>query len=655
MAAAALCRGEAGWPRAGLTPESSADTLSFSVRKAKSPEFSRPVDKDTPRSRKLAAATRDAHRPRKEPLLTQIASFVDLFVWLLVLKSFFLPLFIIPTGSMAETLAGAHATHTCPNCGYEYPVGFHTDEGPRVVQCPNCRFQQPTRRESPAGVSLRAKAGDRIVVHGWPFDFGGRFAPQRWDVVVFKNPNEPDVNYIKRLIGLPGETIEIIDGDIFVKDRDDDGTLRPARKTTQAQRALWFPYYDHDYRPEKAAEDWVAKKSLGGPRWTDYRPRWVALRDQAGWVGLDTRAPRFDGLQQARNEIQFVTDATDDALPGAVVDTYGYNAYDRGPLSVVYRNVTDVRLSTDVEIRGGDGYVELIISKYEDLFYARLRADGRVAFGRIQPDAEPTPERAVLGEADRREEWGQTRITLPSHPIRFSLGHADYRVSVAIDGETVLESSPVQYSIAPEAARERSPLLRQQRLEQQQRMERRELEERQRRMSQRMPAGQRRRLEQQQLMEQQRLEHEQLLTQQRSVVQPPTVAAPTIRIAAEQVQASLAHLLIERDVYYTSGNLHNRDTRAGTGTQGHPITLKDDAYFVLGDNSPNSLDSRAWTVPMLGPHLQAAYAERRYEIGTVPADQLIGRAFLVYWPGFMPLTGQGLHFLPDFGRVRWIH
>jgi signal peptidase I len=612
------------------------------------------VDRETRRPRKLASATRDARRLRKEPLLTQIASFVDLFVWLLVLKSFFLPLFIIPTGSMAETLAGAHATHTCPNCGCQYPVGFHTDQGPRVVQCPNCRLQQPTRLESPAGVPLHAKAGDRIVVHGWPFVLGGPFAPRRWDVVVFKNPNEPDVNYIKRLIGLPGETIEIIDGDIFVKGRDQE-TLRPARKTPQAQRSLWFSYYDHDYRPETATEDWLAEKWLGGPRWAGYRPRWAPVREPAGWVGLDTREPRFDGLQQARREIQFATDATDDSRPGAVVDIYGYNAYERGPESVVYRNVTDVRLTTDVEIDGGDGYIELIISKYEDLFYARLRADGQVSFGRIESGAGETRPAAASGATGRREEWGKTKIALPAYPIRFSLGHADYHVSVEIDGDVVLESSPAQYSITPETARERSLLRKEQRLEQQQQLERRQLAEQQDRLLQRVPAGQRLRLEHQQRLERQQLERQQLLTQQRMVMQHQMVAAPTIRIAAERVQASFAHLLIERDVHYTSGDFRDRGTRAGIGTQGHPITLNDDAYFVLGDNSPNSLDSRAWTESMLGPHLQAAYAERTYEIGTVPADQMIGRAFLVYWPGFMPLAGQSLHFLPDLGRVRWIH
>lgn len=548
------------------------------------------MNKDTSRSKKLAVAARDTRKPHREPFLAQIASFVDLFVWLLVLKSFFLPLFIIPTGSMAETLAGAHATHTCPNCGCEYAVNFRTSAGPHVVQCPNCRYQQEARRpDNPDGVRLNEKAGDRIVVHGWPYDIGGRFGPRRWDVVVFKNPNEPDINYIKRLIGLPGETIELIDGDIFVKGQHDDA-LHLARKTPQAQRSLWFPYYDHDYPPRESTQDWVGRQENKRSRWPAYHPRWVARSDQSGWEKVDTRTPRFNGTELPHSQIQFVTRDDDDTRPGRIFDVYGYNAYERDLRGPVYNDVTDVRLSTDVEIEDGDGYVELSISKYDDFFYARLHADGRLTLEHAR------------SPAGQRELWGQQHMGLPARPIQFALGHADYRVAVEIDGRTALESSPARYSIMPKLARQRSPLVR------------------------------------------------------RPGQIPP---APRIRIAAQRVQAAFAHLLIERDVYYVSANLRDRGVipggRPGTATQGHPITLKDDAYFVCGDNSPASHDSRAWSEQELGPHLRAAYTDGKYDIGTVPADQMIGRAFFVYWPGFLPLGNTGLNILPDLGRLRWIN
>ena len=531
------------------------------------------MKKNSASKTRLGPANRDARHLAKEPLLTQAASFVELFVWLLVLKSFFLPLFIIPTGSMAETLAGAHADYTCPNCGYEYQVGFHEAQGPTVIQCPNCRYQLLTRQARLDGVKLINKAGDRIIVHGWPYDIGSWFAPHRWDVVVFKNPNDPDVNFIKRLIGLPGETIEIIDGDIFVRGKD-EAEVHPARKTVHAQRALWFPYFDQDYPPKAPTRDGAARLlQLSHPRWPDYHPHWVATTPSSAWKDLETRTPSFPGRESGRDEIVFASHDQPKEI-GEILDVYGYNN-----IGAFYNNVTDVRVSTDVHLTDGSGYLELIVSKYDNVFFARLYADGHV-----------TLERAVLG-SDDREAWGEVRIELPDRGVNFALGHADYHVAVEIDGQTLLESTAEQYPITAKQAKENS--------------------------------------------------HKPL----------PSI----IRLAAQQVNAQLAHLRIERDVYYTSGNLREGMTQPGTGTQDHPITLRDDAYFVCGDNSPGSHDSRAWSESTLGPHLRQAYEAHTYDLGTVPADQMIGRAFFVYWPGFMPFTEKGPNLLPDFGRIRWIN
>ena len=73
--------------------------------------------------------------------------------------------------------------------------------------------------------------GDRLFVtkysygyskHSFPFSpniFKGRILPskpKRGDVVVFKTPADNRTDYIKRLIGLPGDEIQFINGDIYI-------------------------------------------------------------------------------------------------------------------------------------------------------------------------------------------------------------------------------------------------------------------------------------------------------------------------------------------------------------------------------------------------------------------------------------------------------
>ncbi|MCL2856064.1 MAG: signal peptidase I [Defluviitaleaceae bacterium] len=45
--------------------------------------------------------------------------------------------------------------------------------------------------------------------------------PQRLDVVVFESPDGEDVTYVKRIIGLPGEVLEIVNGQVFINGADE--------------------------------------------------------------------------------------------------------------------------------------------------------------------------------------------------------------------------------------------------------------------------------------------------------------------------------------------------------------------------------------------------------------------------------------------------
>ena len=52
--------------------------------------------------------------------------------------------------------------------------------------------------------------GDYLLVDELSYRFE---QPERGDVIVFKSPQDPSVYFIKRIVGLPGETIEV-DGNV---------------------------------------------------------------------------------------------------------------------------------------------------------------------------------------------------------------------------------------------------------------------------------------------------------------------------------------------------------------------------------------------------------------------------------------------------------
>ena len=183
-----------------------------------------------------AATASEAHSrlPSAAAIREIVESIVVAFVLAFLFRTFEAEAFVIPTGSMAPTLMGRHKDLVCPICGCPYRVGASEeldqetegDKGPDFAVaaciCPMCRYlaevpYRDTREElvntSDYTTGQPSYNGDRLLVDKLAYEF---IEPKRWDVVVFRYPNAAWRNYIKRLVGLPGESIRIQYGNVWI-------------------------------------------------------------------------------------------------------------------------------------------------------------------------------------------------------------------------------------------------------------------------------------------------------------------------------------------------------------------------------------------------------------------------------------------------------
>jgi signal peptidase I len=71
-------------------------------------------------------------------------------------------------------------------------------------------------------VAKYAYGYSRYSLPGSPALLSGRIfaaAPERGDVVAFRLPKDPSVDYVKRVVGLPGDRIQMKDGQLYINDK----------------------------------------------------------------------------------------------------------------------------------------------------------------------------------------------------------------------------------------------------------------------------------------------------------------------------------------------------------------------------------------------------------------------------------------------------
>lgn len=68
-----------------------------------------------------------------------------------------------------------------------------------------------------ASMETTIMTGDRVIGSRLSYRFQ---EPERGDIAIFRFPDDESVYYVKRIIGLPGETIDIIDGQVYLNGSD---------------------------------------------------------------------------------------------------------------------------------------------------------------------------------------------------------------------------------------------------------------------------------------------------------------------------------------------------------------------------------------------------------------------------------------------------
>jgi len=529
-----------------------------------------------------------------------------LYIAVILFRTFEVEGYIISTGSMAPSLLGFHKRIVCPSCGFPFAFGIVVDAtgtgadtmgsettrdaGHRSgeVRCPNCG------QDAIDAGNVPPNYGDQLLVQKNVYEFR---RPHRWEVVVLKSPARATPPFVKRIVGLPNESVQIIDGDIYI-----DGKI--CRKNLDEQRAVRIPVFDNDYVPEDPPEgrgDWVVEPSripwqveghdfavsspatVSGRSAADGEISWLVFRRWVRRGGtyktevpLDATAAdvhllrtpfpqlRFDSVHgrlactgalagserdrllatNADSRVRAaITELYERSHEGPVTDEYGYN---RADLGLVPLRVRDIMLECNVTFDSDAGQVMFEIG------------DGRQTY-RLTIDRSRKEARLTAANRDGLLRSAALPQNSGRRPAKIELSVFDRQVIAAMDG------TPLFPAWECETAHSEPP---------------------------RRP----------------------------------------LQIGACGAAVRVAALKVYRDIHYTRGQGRNGVDR--------PIRLAANEYFVLGDNSPVSNDGRSWVD------------------GAVPESQLIGKPLVVHLPsrpGEFTLGGHTRYIrIPDFHRMRYI-
>lgn len=573
----------------------------------------------TERSEKKQA---EAAQPkgRHNEVRDTVESIIIALVFAFVFRAYSAEAFVIPTGSMAPTLYGRHKELHCAECGVKFAVGA-SDELVEKTEyyipsrkvtgafCPNCRYYTDLKEAMPF-------TGDRIIVNKFPFEFGD---PQRWDVIVFKYPEASQTNYIKRLVGLPGEEIQISRGDVYARKNEQEPFKILRKDNLDKQLTVQQLVYDDNYPPREILE-------YGWPeRWspmTQVSPgetKFQGLTESAWVIDHESRAYQYQGkstgegagklewlryqhlvprqsewaLLQENPQLFQQTMASSPPEPRLISDYTAYNNYTGGTTGGAYTYdaafwVGDLTLSFDVEIENdaGEFFVELMRG---DRHY-RVKFDvktGEATFYYVEDFPNPEPVETKLATVPTAVKGAG------AHQIMFA--NVDQRLCLWVDGSAVDLGTQTEY-------------------------------------------------------------------------QPPVSPAPRdgdlapAGIAGRGVDFNISHLLLQRDIYYRADEYYQNLEYSGDRShlwellwdpaawsrqyedhrrQARFPKMSDDEFFVLGDNSARSADSRLWGNDRGAINRHA-----------VPRSALVGKAFMIYWPHGIPFLNDGHGFSPSAGPLK---